>query len=85
MGRKRQTTEEVVSKLPQAEVELAKRSTIAWICKVLGITSQTCFRQRQEHGGLKVDQAKRFKELDQFDAFRPSSEERVVGCCFVST
>lgn len=65
MGRKRHSAEEVVNKLRQADVELAKGSTIAVMCKVLGITDQTYFRWRKEYGGLKVDQAKRFKELEQ--------------------
>jgi transposase-like protein len=68
MGRKRHTAEEVVNKLRQADVELAKGSTIAAMCKVLGITDQTYFRWRKEYGGLKVDQAKRFKELEQENA-----------------
>jgi len=29
------------------------------------VTDQTYFRWRKEYGGLKVDQAKRFKELEQ--------------------
>ncbi len=64
MGRKRHSAEEVVNKLRQADVELAKGSTIAAMCKVLGITDQTYFRWRKEYGGLKVDQARRFKELE---------------------
>lgn len=68
MGRKRHTAEEVVNKLRQADVELAKGSTIAAVCKILGITDQTYFRWRKEYGGLKVDQARRFKELEQENA-----------------
>lgn len=68
MGRKRHSAEEVVNKLRQADVELAKGSTIAAMCKILGITDQTYFRWRKEYGGLKVDQAKRFKELEQENA-----------------
>lgn len=68
MGRKRHSAEEVVNKLRQADVELAKGSTIAVMCKALGITDQTYFRWRKEYGGLKVDQAKRFKELEQENA-----------------
>ena len=30
-----------------------------------GITEQTCYRWRREYGGLKVDQAKRLKELEK--------------------
>jgi transposase-like protein len=68
MGRKRHSAEEVVNKLRQADVELAKGSTIAAVCKLLGITDQTYFRWRKEFGGLKVEQAKRFKELEQENA-----------------
>ena len=65
MGKKRHTTEEIVNKLRQADVELAKGQTIAGACKLIGITDQTYFRWRKEYGGLKVDQAKRLKELEQ--------------------
>jgi transposase-like protein len=68
MGRKRHSAEEVVNKLRQADVELAKGQTVAAVCKLLGITDQTYFRWRKEYGGLKVDQAKRFKELEQENA-----------------
>ena len=68
MGRKRHSAEEIVNKLRQADVELAKGSTIAVVCKGLGITDQTYFRWRKEYGGLQVDQAKRLKELEQENA-----------------
>ena len=68
MGRKRFSTEEIVNKLRQADVELAKGQTVAAVCKVIGVTDQTYFRWRKEYGGLKVDQARRFKELEQENA-----------------
>lgn len=68
MGRKRHSAEEIVNKLRQADVELAKGGTVAATCKLLGITDQTYFRWRKEYGGLKVDQARRFKELEQENA-----------------
>jgi hypothetical protein len=49
-------------------VELAKGQSIAAVCKMIGITDQTYYRWRKEYGGLKVDQAKRFKELEQENA-----------------
>lgn len=64
MGRKRHTAEEVVNKLRLADVELAKGSSIAASCKHLSISEQTYYAWRREYGGLKVDQAKRFKELE---------------------
>ena len=68
MARKRHTAEEVVNKLRQADVELAKGSSIAAVCKLLTIREQTYYQWRREYGGLKVDQAKRFKELQQENA-----------------
>ena len=64
MGRKRHSAEEVINKLRQAYVELGKGSTIAAVCKLLGVTEPAYFRWRKEYGGLKFDQAKRFKELE---------------------
>lgn len=68
MGRKRHSAEKVIHKLRQADVELGKGNTVAGVCKLLGVTEQTYFRWRKEYGGLKVDQAKRFKELEQENA-----------------
>jgi transposase-like protein len=61
---KRCTAEQIVSKLREAEVELAKGLTIPVVAKKLGITDQTYYRWRREFGGLKVDQATRLKELE---------------------
>jgi len=61
---KRYTAEQIVSKLREAEVELAKGLTIPVVAKKLGITDQTYYRWRREFGGLKVDQARRLKELE---------------------
>ena len=68
MGRKRHSAEEVINKLRLADVELGKGNTVAGVCKLLGVSEQTYFRWRKEYGGLKVDQAKRFKELEQENA-----------------
>ena len=68
MGRKRHSAEEVINKLRLADVELSKGNTIAQACKLISISEQTYHRWRKEYGGLKVDQAKRFKELEQENA-----------------
>ena len=65
MSRKRFTTEQIIHKLREAEVELAKGRTIADVCKHLGITDQTYYRWRKEYGALKMDQARRLKELEK--------------------
>jgi len=68
MPGKRFKAEEIVNKLRQADVELARGSTVAAVCKLLGITDATYFRWRKEYGGMKVDQAKRLKTLEQENA-----------------
>lgn len=68
MGRKRDSAEEIINKLRHADVELGRGSTAAGVCRVLGVTEPTYFRWRKEHGGLRVDQARRFKELEQENA-----------------
>ena len=68
MPGKRVKAEEIVNKLRQADVELARGNTVAAVCKLLGITDATYFRWRKEYGGMKVDQAKRLKALEQENA-----------------
>ena len=68
MGRKRHSAEEIVNKLRQSEVELSKGSSVAAVCKLLGVTEQTYYRWRKEYGGLKTDQAKKLKELEKENA-----------------
>ena len=65
MAGKRHTAEEIVNKLREADVELAQGASIAQACRKIGITDQTYYRWRREYGGLKVDQARRFKELEK--------------------
>jgi putative transposase len=65
MGRKRHTAEEIIGKLRTAEIELAKGLGTAEVVRKLGITGQTYYRWRKEYGGLRLDQAKRLKELEK--------------------
>jgi len=65
MGRKRFQAEEIISKLREAEVFLAQGDTVVQVVRRLGITEQTYYRWRKEYGGLTVDQAKRYKEMEQ--------------------
>jgi len=68
MARKRYSAEEIVNKLREAEVLIAKGTTVAQACKQIGVTDQTYYKWRREYGGLKTDQAKRFKELERENA-----------------
>jgi len=65
---KRYRPEQIVSMLREAEVELSKGQSIPVVAKKLGITDQTYYRWPKEYGGMKVDQAKRLKELEQENA-----------------
>ncbi len=66
--RKRCNVEQIVRKLREAEVELSKGQTVPRVCRKLEISEQTYYRWRKEYGGLKLDQAKRLKELEQENA-----------------
>jgi len=57
--------EEIVNLLRQVEVAVANGKVTPQACKEAGIVEQTYYRWRREYGGLKVDQAKRLKELEQ--------------------
>ncbi len=65
MATKRYTAEQIISKLREAEVLLAKGISISQASKQIGIVEQTYYRWRREYGGLKIAQAKRFKELEK--------------------
>ena len=65
MPRKRHTPEQIIRKLREAEVELSKGQTTVDVVRKLGITEQTYYRWRKEYGGLRMDQAKRLKELEK--------------------
>ena len=68
MPRKRFTTEQIITKLREAEVELSKGKAVPVVCKQLGVTEQTYYRWRKEYGGLRLDQARRLKELEKENA-----------------
>jgi transposase-like protein len=65
MARKRYSAEQIIGYLREAEVLLAKGSSIPQICKKIGIAEQTYYRWRRDYGSLSVDQAKRLKEVEK--------------------
>ena len=68
MPKQRFTTEEIIHKLREADVLSGQGKTVAEVCKQLGVTDKTYFRWRKTHGGLRIDQAKRKKELESENA-----------------
>lgn len=65
MPTKRFKAEQIVNLLRQVEVEIANGKTTPQACRDAEITTQTYYRWRKEFGGLKLDQAKRLKELEK--------------------
>jgi putative transposase len=65
MSTKRYKPEQIVNLLRQVEVVIANGKTTPQACRDVGITAQTYYRWRKEFGGLKLDQAKRLKELEK--------------------
>ena len=68
MGAKRYKPEEIISKLREAEVLLAEGLGVGEVVRRLGVTQVTYYRWRKEYGGMKVDQAKRLKDLEKENA-----------------
>lgn len=68
MSGKRYSPEEIISKLREAEVLLAEGVSVGEVVRRLGVTSVTYYRWRKEYGGMKVDQAKRLKDLEKENA-----------------
>ena len=68
MSRKRFTAEQIIAKLREAEVEIAKGKRVGQAVRKIGVTEQTYYRWRKEYGGLRIDQAKRLKSLERENA-----------------
>ena len=68
MPRKRHTAEEIIGKLREVEIRIGQGVTAQEAIRGIGVTEQTYYRWRREYGGLKLDQAKRLKELEKESA-----------------
>ena len=64
MPKKRFSVEQIINHLREAEVFLSQGKTVGEICRGIGVSEQSYYRWRREYGGLKVDQARRLKELE---------------------
>lgn len=64
MGRIRITPEQIIGKLREAELVLGQGTDMGEAVRKLGISQQTYYRWRKEYGGMRVDQARRLKELE---------------------
>ncbi len=62
---KRHSAEQIIAKLREVDVELSRGISVGQICRKLEISEHTYYRWRKEYGGLKLDQARRFKDLER--------------------
>jgi transposase-like protein len=65
MAKKGFAPEQIINKLREAEILLSQGETITVISKKLGVSIYTYYRWRKEYGGMRVEQARRLKELEQ--------------------
>jgi len=65
MARKTCTPEQIINKLREAEVYINQGVSISEASRKIGVTEQTYYRWRKEYGGLRIEQAKRLKELEK--------------------
>jgi putative transposase len=68
MVRKGYTPEQIINKLREAEILLSQGSTISVITRKIGVSDYTYYRWRKEYGGLRIEQAKKLKDLEKENA-----------------
>jgi len=68
MSKQKYGSEQIITKLREAEILLSKGVTVGEASKKIGVTEQTYYRWRKLYGGMKVEQAKRLKELEKENA-----------------
>ena len=60
--------EQIINKLREAEINISQGISIAEASRKIGITQQTYYRWRKEYGGLRIEQAKKLKNLEKENA-----------------
>jgi transposase-like protein len=68
MRRQGHSPEEILKKLRQLEVAVAKGTSVAQAVREINVSDHTYYRWRQEYGGLNIDQARRLKQLEKENA-----------------
>ena len=65
MAKKGYNPEQIINKLREAEILLSQGNSIGEASRKIGVTEQTYYRWRKEYGGMRVEQAKKLKELEK--------------------
>lgn len=63
------SVDQIIDRLREAEVLVSRGRQVAEICRRIGVSEQSYDRWRREYGGLKLDQARRLKELERENAW----------------
>ena len=66
--RKRHSPAQIVAKLQDADRRLNAGQNIAQVCQAFEVSEATYHRWRNQYGGMKAEEAKRLKELEQENA-----------------
>lgn len=59
------TAEQIIKKLREAEVLLSKGEKVEQAIRKIGVSDVTYYRWRKEFGGMKVDQARKLRDLEK--------------------
>ena len=65
MVKKAYTPEQIINKLREAEIHINQGIPIVEASRKIGVTEQTYYRWRREYGGLRIEQAKKLKNLEK--------------------
>ncbi len=65
MAKKSHSPEKIINKLREAEILLNQGATVGEASRKIGVTEQTYYRWRKEYGGMRIEQAKRLKDLEK--------------------
>jgi putative transposase len=68
MGKRECTPEQIINKLREAEILLNQGAKVGEACRKIGVTEHIYYRWRKEYGGMRIEQAKRLKDLEKENA-----------------
>ena len=68
MAKKKHSPEQIINRLREAEILLNQGVTVAEACRKIAVVEQTYYRWRKEYGGMRVEQARRLKDLEKENA-----------------
>ncbi len=68
MAKKSHSPEQVINKLREAEILLNQGANVGEASRKIGVTEQTYYRWRKEYGGMRIEQAKRLKDVEKENA-----------------